>query len=427
MHALILGVSAAMLITCAGVAIGQTALPHYGTLADAPKDASAIMDASRQVVAKLRSLSYAAKVSGEGALAGKVPSHTAEVSASKAEAGGWKLAAKGAQTGGEESKPVTFEIGYDGVTARALHELEKVVNEKTVQEWNDLPTFFATQSARPVVAWEMLDEKGMDSGGKMPEYVGQEKVGGEVCDVVMVGTAAEHGTKYYLSQADHLPRRIDRFESVAEGAAPGVRRLEISDLRLDEKSTAGRYTISAPDGYAIRVAKRERPAAKGGDAPAQMLGDPDDTRGRLAKRGQVNEGDMAPAFDLPDPSGKRVTLESLKGKVVVIDFWGTWCPWCVKAMPQVQKVHEKYIDKGVMVLGFDVDAPGAKPVEFMARNKLTYTTLLNADDAAKDFKVNAFPTLFVLDQTGKVIMKEEGFSPNLFENVSKAIEGALEK
>ncbi|MFA6045701.1 MAG: TlpA disulfide reductase family protein [Phycisphaerales bacterium] len=427
MNACIRALTAAMVVGTAGIVFAQAAPSRQGASAEAPKDAGAILDASRQAVAKVRSLSYAAKVSGEGSLAGKVPSHTAEVSASRAEAGGWKLAAKGAQSGGEGSKPVAFEIGYDGVTARALHEDDKMINEKTVQEWNDLPTFFATQSARPVVAWEMLDEKAMDAGKEGPKYIGQEKIAGETCDVVMVGTEADHGTKYYLSQADHLPRRIDRFESAAEGAAPGVRRLELSNLKLDEKSVAGAYTISAPEGYAIRVAKRERPAAKGGGEPGQKLGDPDDTRGHLAKRGQVNEGDMAPAFDLKDPSGKSVTLESLKGKVVVIDFWGTWCPWCVKAMPQVQKVHEKFQGKDVVVLGFDVDAPGAKPVEFMKRNKLTYTTLLNADDAAKDFKVSGFPTLFVLDQTGKVIMKEEGFSPNLFESVSKAIDGALAK
>ncbi|MBI1190074.1 MAG: redoxin domain-containing protein [Tepidisphaera sp.] len=401
------------------VASGQTPTPTRQ--AAESKDAGAILDAARAAVANVHALSYKAAVSGVGALEGKVPSQTADVSAAKADAGGWKVYTKGSQTG-EGGKSQSFEIGYDGVTARAINEADKVIFEKTVQEWPDVPTFFATQSARPVVAWEVLDEKAMDAAGKATKWLGAEKVGGEMCDVVQVGEPADHGVKYYLSQADHLPRRIDRFEALP-GQEAGVRRLEIADLKLDDKSVAGTYSIAAPEGYAVRVAKRERVA--GGDNE-RKLGDPDDTKGHLAKRGAVNEGDMAPDFSLKDKDGKNVTLADLKGKVVVMDFWGTWCPWCVKAMPQVQKVHEKYKDKDVVVLGMDVEGnAAAKPLEFMKRNKFTYNTLLDAQPATETYKVSAFPTLFVLDKTGKVIFKEEGFSPDLFEKVSKAIDGVL--
>ncbi len=390
-------------------------------------DAAKILDEARAALAHARSLSYDAKVLGMGALEGKVPGHSAEVSASKADAGGWKLYAKGSQTGGEGGTPVAFEIGYDGVTARALREADKVIVEKTVQEWQELPTFFATQSARPVIAWEILDEKTLDATGKPTSHVGQEKVGGEMCDVIQVGTPSDKGAKFYIGVGDHLPRRIDRFEPAAEGAAPGVRRLEISNLQLNEKSTAGAYMISAPEGYAVRVAKREKPKPTG-DAAGKKLGDPDDTRAHLAKRGQINEGDMAPAFSLKDAKGKTVSLAELKGKVVVIDFWGTWCPWCVKAMPQLQKVHEKYQGKDVVVLGMNIEnSPKAKPVEFMQRNKITYNTLLEAQDAVNEYKVSGFPTLFVIDQAGKVVFKEKGFSPNLFEKVSQSIDKALAK
>lgn len=417
--------AAGVLVSFVGAAVAQTQLPDYGTIASVPKDAKALLADARAAVAKLHALSYSARISGSGSMAGLVQAQAADVSASRADAGGWKLAAKGSKQGGDAGKNAKFEIGYDGVTARALHESDKVVMEKTVEEWQDLPPFFAAESASPVVAWEILDEKPLEIGDRGAAFTGQEVVAAELCDVLLIGKADDHGTKVYLNQADHLPRRIERFES-APGAAPGAVRLDLDNLKLDEESLAGIYNISAPDGYAIRVAKREKPKASAGDeAGGQKLGDPDDTRGHLAKRGQVNVGDMAPAFSLKDPAGNVVTLASLKGKVVVIDFWGTWCPWCVKAMPQVQQVHDKFKGKDVAVLGFDVDAPNAKPVEFMKRNKLTYTTLLNADNAAQDFKVEGFPTLFVLDRSGKVILKEVGFSPDLAAKVSKAVESAL--
>lgn len=409
------------------VALGQGSLPGGASKLAVGQDPAQVLEAARKAMAEVRALSYAASVRGVGALEGKVPTQTAEVSAAKADAGGWKVYTKGTQTS-DAGKESTFEIGYDGVTARALNATDKVVYEKTVQEWQDVPTFFAAQSARPVIAWEVLDDKAFEAEGKAPKLMGAEKIDGQMCDVVQVGEPDDRGVTYYISQSDHLPRRIDRYELLPgqnSGPTPGVRRLDISNLKLDAKSAGGTYAIAAPEGYAIRVAKRERPAAKAGDGGKQ-LGDPDNTRAHLAKRGQVNEGDMAPDFALKDKDGKDIKLADLKGKVVIMDFWGTWCPWCIKAMPQVQKVHEKYQDKDVVVLGMNVEGnPAAKPLEFMKRNKFSYNTLLEAQSAAQAYKVSAFPTLFVLDKTGKVVFKEEGFSNELFEKVSKAVDGAL--
>jgi thiol-disulfide isomerase/thioredoxin len=68
----------------------------------------------------------------------------------------------------------------------------------------------------------------------------------------------------------------------------------------------------------------------------------------------------APTFTLKTPTGATVTLESLKGKLVLVDFWATWCVPCVKAMPDLQKLHTQYAAKGLTVVGISIDDEGAK-------------------------------------------------------------------
>jgi peroxiredoxin/outer membrane lipoprotein-sorting protein len=122
----------------------------------------------------------------------------------------------------------------------------------------------------------------------------------------------------------------------------------------------------------------------------------------------------APEFTLNDSKGKPVSLASLKGKVVILDFWGTWCVWCVKAMPQIQKVAEYFKGKKVEVMGISCQEPaGADPVKFMKDKNLTYNTLLQGDEVAKKFGVTGFPTLYVLDKEGKIIHVGVGYSDTL--------------
>ena len=123
-----------------------------------------------------------------------------------------------------------------------------------------------------------------------------------------------------------------------------------------------------------------------------------------------------------------MSLVDLKGKVVVLDFWGTWCPWCVKAMPQLQKVYDKYRSRGATVIGLNIENdPKADPVKFMQRNKFTYGLLLNAEGAVKDYGVSGFPTLVVVGKDGTVIAREEGYSPDLEKKLGEIIDKALAK
>ncbi len=429
------------------------------------KDAKAVLNEARAAIGAVQALSYEAKVTG----APGAPTYEAVVSAKRAEVGGWLLYTKGTATataaaGGEAGAARAFEIGYDAANARSVREDERVVYEKTVLEWEDLETFLGTQGARPVVAWEVMGEVVLEKGADKAVFEGQETIGGEVCDVVFVpdaeaagqapvapgrtgqqpsqqpgrqapqtnrpgtgpGTgqspAADEakGVRYAFAVSDRLPRRIERV-----GMAGGTQRLEMTKVAKDGASVAGVYALPIPSGYRIRDPDAAR-ARDGGPGPRRILGDPENRQSR--PMGPLAVGAEAPAFDLKDASGKSVKLADFAGQVVVLDFWGTWCGWCVKAMPMIEKVHQRYKDKGVVIIGMNTENdPRADPAGFMRRNKYTYRLALNAEKVTREYQVTGYPLLYVVGKDGKIAAVEVGYSDTLDAKLSEVIDRLLKE
>ena len=117
----------------------------------------------------------------------------------------------------------------------------------------------------------------------------------------------------------------------------------------------------------------------------------------------------APALSLQSVRGSTTTLADLKGKVVLLDFWATWCAPCVKAMPDLQKMHDKYAGKNFAVVGISIDEDGMKSVSpFLAKRKFTYPMLLDQNDTWQKYGVRAVPTLFLLDRNGNIVQQFTG-------------------
>ncbi|MBL0922781.1 MAG: TlpA family protein disulfide reductase [Phycisphaerales bacterium] len=151
-----------------------------------------------------------------------------------------------------------------------------------------------------------------------------------------------------------------------------------------------------------------------GDAGAQ------DRQGR----GLLKTGSQAPAWTLKDADGKEHSLSGFAGKVVVMDFWATWCVPCVKAMPGLQKLHNAYADKGVAVIGVNT-AESGDPVRFMKENKFTYQLLLNGDEVASEYKVRGIPAFYVIDGAGKIVYSAVGYDPKHEKEIEKVINEEL--
>ncbi len=123
----------------------------------------------------------------------------------------------------------------------------------------------------------------------------------------------------------------------------------------------------------------------------------------------ISVGDVAPDFTLNNPEGQDVTLSSLRGKYVLIDFWASWCGPCRMENPNVVALYNKYKDKGFAIYGVSLDKDKAAWLAAIKKDNLTW---IHGSDlkfwnsaVAQTYGVNAIPATFLLDKEGKVIAK----------------------
>ena len=135
--------------------------------------------------------------------------------------------------------------------------------------------------------------------------------------------------------------------------------------------------------------------------------------GRTAQPGLPPVGEVkrpAPDFALPGLNGETVRLSDYKGKVVLVNFWGTWCAPCKEETPALQAVYQKLRDQGLVIIGVDLrnqERPGAEGdtnvKNFVASYGVTYPIALDvAGDTARAFQIYPIPTSFFVDQTGTI-------------------------
>ena len=133
--------------------------------------------------------------------------------------------------------------------------------------------------------------------------------------------------------------------------------------------------------------------------------------GLLTTSCKEEDGQRAPDFTLKSLDGKEVSLSDLRGKTVLIDFWATWCPPCRRALPHIQKLHEDYRDRGLVVLGINTESPD-KPIAFMKQNGYTFTTLSDpGGKVTQAYGVTGIPTTYIVDRRGMVSSVSVGLTP----------------
>lgn len=120
-------------------------------------------------------------------------------------------------------------------------------------------------------------------------------------------------------------------------------------------------------------------------------------------------GKSAPDFALTGNHGAIVRLSDYKGRIVLLDFWATWCGGCKVEIPWYMEFQNKYKDKGLAVIGVAMDDDGWKKVKpFASAKKMNYPIVLGSDDLAKRYGVTALPLTLLIDREGKIAARTPG-------------------
>lgn len=138
--------------------------------------------------------------------------------------------------------------------------------------------------------------------------------------------------------------------------------------------------------------------------------------------------EAAPNFTLPQVDGGAVQLAEQKGKVVLLDFWATWCPPCRVAMPHLAKLQEQYRADGLVVLGMNLDNNREDLDHYLASEPVNYPVLLvDASTRQAYGGVASVPQTILIDRTGKVRQKFLGYDHKVAAAIENAIQALLQE
>ena len=201
-----------------------------------------------------------------------------------------------------------------------------------------------------------------------------------------------------------------------ESSSPNKLNLASGLANYSTEGDFGRDTLQEVT-TTLAQALREQPPAMSGAEPAypyvqlamlvryeKMSGASDDPQFAMAmKRLEADDAAREHAnFTLTDLDGKSWTLQSLRGKVVLVNFWATWCPPCRKEMPDLDALYRRFKDRGLVVLAIS-DEEVAKVKPFLAERNLTFPILLDPGRKVNDlFRIDGIPKTFVYDREGKL-------------------------
>lgn len=237
-------------------------------------------------------------------------------------------------------------------------------------------------------------------------------------------------TKAFQRQQDSLNEAFRFAMTTTEGKMDSLKMIELSG------KFEGIYSTIV-DGYCARIAQKAK--ANASSFPTIIAIQPLDPEkyadvfkavdeglmARYPKNADVNmfhnmlakmnanpfkSGVEAPEIILPDPSGKDIALSSLRGKVVLIDFWASWCGPCRKEMPNVVAAYKKYKSKGFEIYGVSLDKEKGAWVEAIKKDGITWVQVSDLkwwqSDVVKTYNIQGIPFTVLLDKEGKVIAKD---------------------
>jgi peroxiredoxin len=120
----------------------------------------------------------------------------------------------------------------------------------------------------------------------------------------------------------------------------------------------------------------------------------------------IDIGDTAPKFSITSDSGRNFTRADFGGKVLVLNFWATWCPPCVEELPSLNAFQKQFADKGVVVLGVSVDKNADAYRQFLSRTKVDFQIARDPEaNISASYGTFKYPETYIINREGKVVQK----------------------
>ncbi len=141
------------------------------------------------------------------------------------------------------------------------------------------------------------------------------------------------------------------------------------------------------------------------------------------RKAEVASGKIeAPNFTLPDLAGKQVSLSDYKGKWVVLDFWGSWCGWCVKGFPSLKDAYKKYGDR-IVIIGIDCNESESDWKAGVKKYELPWVNVYNGNDRTlyQQYNIQGFPTKAIVNPEGKLVDLTTGEDPSFYDRLANFV------
>lgn len=365
------------------------------------EDPKKILLAADQAVSRLRQTTYEASYQGTGAFAVRTGTISGKIKLFKLEAGNpltAKIASQGDYYPAGKDQPEPFAATFTGKIVFSLRSNEKVLLRKILSDSDPKERDFGFVTQRlgvgtdQLIMYEFLLPKPFERqmAAEVLEYEGRATAGDVLCHVVYAEFDRRpdgriRRQRWFIGIKDNLPRKVETIV-VDDKGRYGAYELTLTNLRADVPISPQAFAVQLPKGYKIKdYEPPKRP---------ELLA----------------VGEVAPDWTLTDALGKTYSLSNYRGKIVILDFWATWCGPCVKAMPEIQALHDKFKDRGVEVFGINAWEESNSSAYFKDKG-YTYNLLLNGETITKPYRVSNLPTIYVIGAKGEIIYR--GITPDV--------------
>ncbi len=356
------------------------------TMQGASGDAAALLEMAADAMRAMTTVTYEAQFDARFPSGWRVVKGT--VTLAKFEDNTGLMPGRGAVSGkifGQQSQRIThFKLAFDGATVRRYVAGSGVVLQADAEYGGEelLRDTFGS-----LIVWNFLtvDPLRFDSQATESTMMGTADVDGRPADAVNVkfnNNDAE--ITWYFDRETHYPiQRVRRFTSADGDDVQSV--LKISNIVTGVKVDDDTFKIVPPEGTSVE----------------QMGGRPPSPFG---------VGDVAPDWTLEDGDGVESSLADYRGRLLVLNFWATWCPHCQNAIPAMQRLHDEYKDRGVAILGINCrERIGVDPVRFVRDQGFDYPILVAGGAVASRYGVRGIPAFFVIGPDGRLLHRSVGF------------------